>query len=380
MSSLPQPLPAPPVVSAGVLCAMRLFDVAYAIDLDHAARIWAQAGQPAATRARFGPRAPRTIGWNAPPLELDLGQVELQVDGLSVGLAAHAHVYAYGVLTLLLDWVQHEQPWDSFAVRMRQLDVAVDSSAGADLWHRLRDNVFATLRGALQRPLQARVEEDYLIAQVQQWQQPITAGALQQTVDLAALLSGERDALAEDTRRELLRYRHSYFTDDLVALTWDRALIVDPRGDADALRMIEQANAQLLELRWYDAVLNEELPRMDVLVRGTRRPFSAFVPGRMAGLARRLQAQVAEVNELVEKVDNTLQVTGDTWLARVHASARDALGVHGVAAALERKLGLMRETYRGLYEEAAGLRATLLEVTIVVLIALEIVLAFWQHG
>lgn len=368
-----------PWIERGCLRALRLFDVAHTIDLERAAELWQQSGHAWPQRARFSARAPRAVSWDAPPLELEMAAVALSIDGQEVRLDARAHVYAFGVVTLQLDWAQQGQPWSTFAARMQALDQAVDGAAGAALWLHLLDGVETGLRAALQRPLRARVEEDYLIALVQRWRAPLSAAALLQAVDLAALLSGEREALAEDTQRETLRYRHSYFADDLVALTWDRALIVEPRGDADAASMLELANAQLLELRWYDAVLDEELPRMYALVQGTRRPFSAFVPGRMARLARRLHAQVAEVNELIEKVDGTLQITGDTWLARVHASARDALGVPGMTMALERKLALMRETYQALYDEATGLRATLLEVTIVALIALEIVLAFWRH-
>ncbi len=364
-----------PSVGEGSLLALRLFDVAYAIDLDRLADAWRRSGGRPARRAQLSARAPRRVIWNAPPLELDLGQAELGIGADKPILAARARVYAFGVVTLALDWMQVDQAWDDLVDRLRALDRAVDGDVGITLWRQLLERVMQALPTPRQRPQAPRIEEDYLIALVRRWRDPITAAELLQRVDLASLLSGERDALSEETRRELLRHRHSYFHDDLVALTWDRALIVEPRGDADALDMIEQANAQLLELRWYDAVLNEEMPRMAALVEGTHRPFRARVPWHVARQARRLHAQIAEVNELVEKVDGTLQLTGDTWLARVHASARDALGVPGMAKALERKLALMRETYRALYDEATSLRATVLEVTIIVLIALEIVLA-----
>ena len=364
-----------PTLGDGSLLALRLFDVAYAIDLDRLAEAWHRAGGRPARRAQLSARASRRVIWNAPPLELDLGEAELRIGADRAILAARARVYAFGVVTLVLDWRQADLAWDDLADRLRALDQAMDGDKGSALWRQLLERILLILPGSPQRPQAPRIEEDYLVALIRRWREPITATELSQGVDLASLLSGERDALSEETRRELLRHRHSYFCDDLVVLTWDRALIVEPRGEADALDMIEQANAQLLELRWYDAVLDEEMPRMALLVEGTRRPFRALVPWHVARLARRLHAQIAEVNELIEKVDGTLQLTGDTWLARVHASARDALGVSGMAAALERKLALMRETYRALYDEATSLRATVLEVTIVALIALEIVLA-----
>ena len=76
------------------------------------------------------------------------------------------------------------------------------------------------------------------------------------------LLSGEHRPLSEGATRDLLRHRYSYYADDLVALTWDRAFIYEPRGDTDVIDVLEVANAQLLEMRYYDELLDDELPRM----------------------------------------------------------------------------------------------------------------------
>jgi uncharacterized Rmd1/YagE family protein len=45
--------------------------------------------------------------------------------------------------------------------------------------------------------------------------------------------------------------------------------------------------------------------------------------------------------------------------------------------AVDRKLAIIRDTYHALFDEAAAARAELLEATIVLLIAVEIVLAFF---
>jgi uncharacterized Rmd1/YagE family protein len=49
-----------------------------------------------------------------------------------------------------------------------------------------------------------------------------------------------------------------------------------------------------------------------------------------------------------------------------------------VNAAVDRKLSIIRDTYTALYDEAASSRSGLLEVIIVVMIAVEIVLAVIQ--
>ena len=59
-----------------------------------------------------------------------------------------------------------------------------------------------------------------------------------------------------------------------------------------------------------------------------------------------------------------------------YGAALELFRVRTWANGVERKLELMRDTYRALYDEAATARAEILEAAIVLLIVLEIVLAF----
>lgn len=108
------------VVAAGSLQALRLFDVAYAVDLDRAAAAWQAGGHTAAQRARLGPRAPRVVTWDQPPLLLELGHTTLDVDGRAVTLRAQARVYAFGVICLLLQWPLHDVPWTQVTAQAHQ--------------------------------------------------------------------------------------------------------------------------------------------------------------------------------------------------------------------------------------------------------------------
>jgi hypothetical protein len=183
--------------------------------------------------------------------------------------------------------------------------------------------------------------------------------------------------LAEGSRADLLARRFSYYTDDLVVLTWDRAFIYEPRLDTDVADVLEVANAQLLEMRYYDELLDDELPRMYDLVEAARG--WAFAPRRFANLARRLYGLVAEVTELTEKVENALQVTEDVYLARVYAAALELFRVKLVSDAVDRKTAIIRDTYQALYDESASARAGIMEAAVVLLIVVEIVVAIWPR-
>ena len=153
-----------------------------------------------------------------------------------------------------------------FVDRVNALERALGGPGDPGPWQALLDQLRATLGPALRRPSATTVEEDYLIAGVQAFDARPTGAELLTRVDLVPLLSGEQRPLSDGARHDLLRQRFSYYTDDLVVLTWDRAFIYEPRGDSDVLDVLEVANAQLLEMRYYDELLDDELPRMYDLV------------------------------------------------------------------------------------------------------------------
>jgi hypothetical protein len=365
-----------PRVSAGAITALRLFDVANAIDLVRAQSLWsAQARTGARTRLTGTP--PKAVSFGEPPLGLELPPVTLNLNGRAQAAGVSARLYAFGVVTLSVRLAVEQAAWPDFSGLVNAMDAAIGPGAESPLWGASLGLLRDAISPALDRPMATLLEEDYLVATVHAFETPVAAAALGTDIDLVPLLSGETRTLADGARADLLSRRFSYYTDDLVVLTWDRAFIYEPRRDTDVADVIEVANAQLLEMRYYDELLDDELPRMYDLVEETRRLILA--PRRFAKLARRLYGLVAEVTELTEKVDNALQVTEDVYLARVYASALDLFRVKLVSAAVDRKLAIIRDTYAALYDEAASARAGLMEAAVVLLIVVEIVLALWPR-
>ncbi len=370
------------VVRAGQVAAQRLFNLAEAIDLARAEALWAAAASApgAARRGRFSGTPAKAISFDVPPLALDLGPVALDLQGQAATAAATARLYDFGIVTLSLRVPAERLPWADYARLANRLDRAVGPEAGAAVWDALLARLRAVLGPALREPVADPPQEDYLLAVVEALDPPLAAEALEAQADLVPLLSGEEARpLSEGARRDLLRQRFSYHPDDLVILTWDRAFILEPRGETDVAEVLEMANAQLLEMRSYDEMLDAELPRVRALVQSARRGTAILASRRYGRLARDLHALVAEVSELAERVDNALQVTEDVYLARVYAAAIELFRVPAVGAAVDRKLAIIRETYTALHGEAAGIRAELLETAILVLIAVEIVLSLVRH-
>lgn len=363
-------------VRFGEIIGHRLFDVCDSIDLEKAEDLWTRQFGAKTSRSRLSKTPAKAVAFDVPPVVLPLGLVRIPLDETRVEAEATARIYDFGVVALALRVPAESLSWAEFITLTNAVDKAVGPVSGTDIWAGLLQRVCTGLSPVLIRPNSSQLEEDYLIAVVRQWSEPVKTVEFLQRVDLAPVLSGELTPLSESAQRDLLKQRFSYYEDDLVVLTWDRAFIYEPRGDSDVCDILEVANAQLLELRYYNALLDDELPRMYDLVKQTRRTVDLLAARRFGNLARKLYTLVAEVTELTERVDNALQITEDVYLARVYMAAVETFRVPPVQAGVERKLSIVRDTYRALYEEASSVRAELLEATIVLLIVFEIVMAF----
>lgn len=359
-----------PRVEKGNVAVFRLFDVANGIDLTLAER---EAAGGAPVRMQLTHAKPKAIAYGVPPLAVSLGGIDIGASSLPISADVTCRIFDFGAVSLTFRFPADGLAWDEFADLVDRADAELDGNVH---WHAALSRVLELIRPALDKPTPIEIQEDYLIATVTRFDRPMTAEQILADVDVPRVLSGERETLSRGERDELLRNTFAYYTDDLVVLTWDRAFLVEPRGETDVTDVLEVANAQLLELRYYDSLLDAELPRMYERVETAQRTFRALSRRAYANLARELYKRVAEVTEIAERIDNALIVTEDVYLARIYGSAVDLFRVRAWNAAVDRKLSIMRDTYAALYDEAATVRAEYLEAAIVLLIVFEIVLAF----
>jgi hypothetical protein len=362
----------------GTAIVYRLFDIGYEIRLDRALDLLA-ASAPARVRPVRGEGQALQIA--NPPITVVLGTEVLTLGGETPAVEVSARIFDFGVVSLRVRVpTPGELAWPDFVAFAQAVE---EHPAIEDIvQHHLR-LLQERIAAAISRPLLAAVREDYTVYRVTRLAHADGRAASPEVlrdVDVVPLLLNETQPLSAEARRELLPHRFSYYTDDLAILTWDNALVVEPRAsDTDLQYILEFANAQLLELRYYDAVLDLDIPKVFERIAEARRGWRLF-PGRRYGdLLGALQQQVAESTELVERVENALKVTDDVYLARVYQTALELFRERTWRSGIDRKIGILRDTYGMLNDEAQSARSETLELAIVLLIVLEIVLAFIPH-
>lgn len=361
----------------GSATVYRLYDVGYAIALERAADLL---GEHTRGRVRPARLEARAIQIRNPPLFVSLGSVDVRIGGAPRGAAMSAHLFDFGVCSLHLRIpASPALSWSEFADFGRALDASPEPAA---LFERELKTLLERAAAAIERPEVAPLVEEYKVFRIDRLDRgdlatpSVPAAELLTDEQLVDLLVGERRRLSVTARRELVPHRFSYYDDDLTVLTWENALVVEPRADdRDIEYVLEFANAQLLELRMYDLQLDAELPGIYDRAEAVRAPRRPRLAGRFRTVLSDLQTRVADVTETVERVENALKVTNDVYLARIYAAALELFREQAWRRGIERKLAILRETYSMLNAEAQAARAELLEIAIVVLIVAELALA-----
>lgn len=355
----------------------RLYDVGYAIALDRASDLLAASG----------PERPRPVRGEAqaiqipnPPVTIALGSEPVTLGGETRIAEYSARLFDFGVVSLRARVAADpDLPWSAFVAFGERL--AADPAWTARL-DAVRERLLARIAPAIENPGRSPVTEDYVVFRIDRLED--AAGArlspdVLRDEDVARLLLGETRPLAPGARREMLSPRFSYFEDDLAVLAWGAALVVEPApGDADVQYVLEFANAQLLELRFYDAGLDAELPQIYARIAEARKGFH-LAGRRFSGLLANLHGRVADATEVVERVENSLKVTDDVFLARIYAAALELFRGRTWRSGIERKVAIVRDTYMMLNAESLARRSEMLEIVIVLLIAFEIALALLRH-
>jgi hypothetical protein len=353
----------------GKIFALYLFDVAEAANLQKAA-----ADVGGSVRAKFVPKpaTPAYVQYVQPPLLFDGTTVDVpSINGFSVSFK----LFDYGVISMRLTR-DFEGTWPDLTVIANDL---VENEMLERQAEQACRAIATRLSNALTAPRQTTLSEDYLVMAVNELSRPHTADDLVQHHGdvIASLLRGERAPLSRQERDEVLRHRLSYLANDLVIPTWNAAFVYDtPAGTQAALEIIEFANSQLLQFRYYDELLDNALANIYGQIQREARWYDMFRGRHYARAARQVHALFIDVNELTDRTENALKIVGDVYAARLFALIGARLDLDRWKTNVREKLQTVDDIYRFAVEHLGMARGEFLEATIVAILIFELVLFF----
>uniref|UniRef100_UPI0037D9A20C hypothetical protein n=1 Tax=Terriglobus albidus TaxID=1592106 RepID=UPI0037D9A20C len=100
----------------------------------------------------------------------------------------------------------------------------------------------------------------------------------------------------------------------------------------------------------------------------------------MAGSATRLQTTLLEVSELTERVDNAIKFLSDMFAARLYRLAATRVGVSDYRNIVTAKIHVAEDLYQFMVDQFNQSRAFLLELTVVIILVVELIYLFRGKG
>ena len=362
-------VPAAPAVEAslhGSVLVLIQFDVCEEIKLDVLRQIF---GARTVQQPSFKHPAPGYVRYQRPPV---LEAIDPLI--LESGERLHGQIkyYDYGVLSVVFE-LPFSGEWETLVGLAGRWVWDVDFVRHAQRIARLRLEHAAP---ALVKPYPEWLSEDYFIFHVRDFAGNPAAAELYQShgAQIAQIVRGETAQLSEGERSEILQSRISYYPHDLAVIGWNGAFLYDSDAGAEtAIQLLEYANSQLLEFRHYDELLTGELESVyDALEKGT----GLLARWRLARAATKLHTVLLDVSELTEHADNAIKFLSDMFSARLYKLAAAKVGVPDYKDLVTQKVKTAEELYRFMVDQFNQSRAFILELTVVVILIIELFFLF----
>jgi hypothetical protein len=355
----------------GSFRALLFYDVADEIRLDVLRELLGIS--QAERKPEFKLPAPGYVRFERPPVVESAGIVTLST---GERLEGRLKYFDYGVVSLELE-LMFEAGWEEL-IRLtnRWIEQPEIEQKALQIARKRVDG----LTRALSQPYTEWLNEIYYTVHVCQVQvaggRVLTASELlgQNGAAIAQIVRGDVNPLSPSEEREVLGSSMSYYPSDLLVVGWMAAFLYDTaEGAAPTVQLLEYANTQLLEYRRYD----------EVLTRVLKQAYEALEHGggylrrwRYARQATRLNTLRLDITELTERTDNAIKFLSDMFYARTYQLAAAKIGVNDYRHLVDEKLRTAGELYEFMVNEFRQARGFVLELLVVIMILIEIVVAF----
>lgn len=366
----------------GEIRACFAFDIGHEVRLDRLRQIAEVHPVPPISRKK---QTPTHLQYTIPPLVLPLGPLTGQHRGPHPGqpdsafppallqATSQATIFDFGALSLSYQWSLDPAAGltltdlPALSQRLHQQDLEAQARATVT-------QLLETIGPAITRPRLDPLVEDYYLFIIEELENHPAGESLlnQHRPTLAQTLRFEVQPLSRLQQDEALSQSVSYYENDLALIDWNAAILYDPDYE-DSASVLEFLNVELLEARYVDAQLDRRLLGYSPLPSSTR---FGLLPFRIP--YRKQIDELAELKSefllLNERVDNSLKLIGDLYLARLHSAAARRFYLHEWNLIIARKLEIITDLYEMLTDRIQVSQSQMLELIIIILILVELII------
>ncbi len=359
-------------VKQGCILIYRIFDVAEEINVSQVEAILRDNRGP--DQFKVPKYIDRAIEIKNPPVTFGLGEETIFIKGRKIQAEVFVKVRQFGVLSLIYQIpIVPGTRWHQLVEFATLLE---EGSEIDELAQQQVKEISSNISSTMTKPNLWSSFEDYIIYFFNEFEEGVDAKNLISKADIPALLLAEDEVtLSESTRHSLQEHFLQYSDNDLALIEWNSAIVVEPSGARDVPDILEFAVTQLMEMRFYDDLLDKKLKALSEDIEKKR---SSIWTGKHERVYKEATARYIEFIEFIERVENSLKVVGDFYLATVYRASTRRFRLADWQSNVTRKMNILAQVSNLLQGEINHRRSNVLEIIVIILISYEIFMAFWK--
>jgi hypothetical protein len=354
----------------GQAVALFAFDIGYEVALEQVRTLLSSIPIQPISRKK---KTPNYLQYTKPPQVLNLGETDIFLGRSS---QIQATVFDFGAISIAYRWsLSGDSLVDLPELSQDLYSCDLEEHAKAQV-----QTLMQKIQSAILRPELSSLSEDYYVFVLEKIDTSLDAKDLlaQHRSTLAQMLHFDTQRLSPEQQEESLNQAVSYYMNDLVLVDWNAAFIYD-QDYIDTLNILELLNIELLEARYIDAQLDQRLKNYEGIVQKSPEwPLPLRTPYRKA--IEDLAELRIESSLLSERIDNSLKLIGDLYLARIYDAASKQFHLQDWETAIARKLDIIDDLYQLLSDRTNHAQSQALELIIIGLILIEIFMTLFYRG
>lgn len=356
----------------GRILIYRVFDIGRDVNLEAAQKIFETTNT--AQRFRLN-RSSKAMIINNAPLSLNVETSKYDALGHPLDLEITAKIWHFGALSITMSFgMPDSMSWN----RLIELGNFLENDNNLDLLAKQKaEQILLSMNPDRIQTTNWETYEDYICYFFRKLDGcEKNAMEVFNRYDIFRLiLSENNENLSEQTKKTILDSTFQYSNDDLAVIDWNSALIIEPSGSLDIVDVIEFSLCQLLEMRYYDDLLDEKLTYLyNALEKQKFNIFQSYY-NRLSKEAAKFYLDIADT---VESVENSMKVVGDFYLAKIFRAASQRFRFKDWQDSVNQKLENLAQISKIFVSEGNEKKNQLLEIIIIVLIAIEVVPLFFK--
>ncbi len=360
-------------IQRGKILLYRVFDVGNEIDLEKASLTLEQGLSPLRFRLK---KESRAIIINNAPLTVSIGLWQYSHGNRTFDVEVVGKIWYFGAISITFH-VQIPSMTDLQDFVPLAMAIENDPKFTEYALQKVRE-ITGQISSCIDNLAIWETYEDYTIYFIESFGGTVTnvQEALGWQEMYSLLLADSSENFSEQMKRALAENFFQYGVNDLALIEWNSAFVIEPSGVPDIADVIEFSLSQLLEMRYYDDLLDTKLNQLYSAIINKRK---SILSDHYSKMSQEAAEKYLELSEIVENIENSLKIIGDFYLARIYRAASTRFRIKDWQASVDNKLNNLAEVSKILNTEVSEKRSTMLEFVIIILIAVEVVPLLVKH-